>query len=866
MKKLNQTFKINPLYESDGYKVGHKAMLAPGTTRLYGTWIPRSLKYMPGGIDKIMSAGQQMVVRYLHSTFAENFFFINEINVVKKAKPEVGSKIIEIYRSKALRFISDMSAYLGMEYDGNHFEELWVLGYLPIKIKALPEGTFTDPNIPHMTFVNTVDGFAWLTLFLETYISKLAWQMPTAATIAHKFRQNANEWVIKTDKNNLWLADFMCHDFHARGGNPFTSVAVGLGHAISNSGSDTLNVIPASRYYYDESDESMPIFSVNASEHSVSTTKIFTVGEQEMIADWLKIFPTGILSLVADTFDLWKLITEYLPANKDAIMSREGKLVIRPDCLDDKSQILTPKGWKYFKDLVKTDLVAQVKEDGTYEFVKPLKIINEPYEGDMYEIRDFHGKIDLVVTPNHRLISYKNSDSSVSMKEASDYKQNYWEYKKLRSPKSQSKGRELTAHERFLIALQADGCIKYVNKDLSTRVEFNFQKERKHNRLLEILKNTDLEYNVYFAKSRKGQSTFSVLVPHDKMVSKTFDWVDTSNLDSLWAEQFIDELKYWDSSIRNSGRFKYDTTIKENINVVELIAIASGKGVYTSKTEDNRKEHFSTIYTAHIMDNPYIGGQAITKTKVHYKGTVHCVKVPTGMILVKRNQGICVTGNSGDPVDIICGEQVKSRDYRDVVENEQLDMTHPKYKGVIELLWDIFGGTINEQGYKVLDRHIGAIYGDSINLERQVEIYKRLEAKGFAATNVVLGVGSFTYVMLTRDSAGYAAKGSWFEVEKKCFDGKKLLHPSDEICKEAYNIYKDPITDDGQKRSLKGLLAVHETQVINETSELPEHSRYIVQQECTWEEESKGLLQTIYEDGEFFNQTTLTEIRKRVNG
>jgi nicotinamide phosphoribosyltransferase len=76
MEKLNQTFKINPLYESDGYKVGHKAMLAEGTTKLYGTWIPRSLKYMPKGIEKIMSAGQQLVVRYLHSTFSENFFRI----------------------------------------------------------------------------------------------------------------------------------------------------------------------------------------------------------------------------------------------------------------------------------------------------------------------------------------------------------------------------------------------------------------------------------------------------------------------------------------------------------------------------------------------------------------------------------------------------------------------------------------------------------------------------------------------------------------------------------------------------------------------------------------------------------------------
>ncbi len=255
MSKLDKTFKINPLYESDGYKVGHHKMLAPNTVRLYGTWIPRNLKYMHPSITKIMSAGQQLVVRYLHSTFKENFF----------ALPE----------TEAMQFCRDINKYLGMDYDGNHFLELHKLGYLPIEVKSLPEGIFTNPNVPHMDFINTVDGYAWLTLFLETYISKLAWQLPTVATIGHKFKQNAVEWVKKTDPINLWLTDFMCHDFHSRGGNPFTSIAAGLGHAMSNKGSDTLNVIPASKYYYDFYEEESPIYSVNASEHSCSCTKIF---------------------------------------------------------------------------------------------------------------------------------------------------------------------------------------------------------------------------------------------------------------------------------------------------------------------------------------------------------------------------------------------------------------------------------------------------------------------------------------------------------------------------------------------------------------------------------------------------------------
>lgn len=544
------SFKINSLYLTDGYKVGHKAMLAPGTTRLYGTWIPRSVKHAPKGITKIVSFGQQLVWKWLHDEFEENFFFTKERGLLKMSTQYQNGKVVkswDVAKEKALQFVKDMSLYLGMEYDGKHFEELWDLGYLPIKVKALPEGVETLPNIPHMTFVNTVDGFAWLTLYLETVVSALAWKPSTAATIAKLYRRQAEEWVAKTDKNNMWLVDFMCHDFSARGLDPMSQYLIGLGHATSFKGSDTLPVIPAARYFYGVKDDDMPIFSVNASEHSVSTTKIFTVGEQQMIADWLQIFPKGILSIVSDTFDLWKLITEYLPANKEAIVARDGKLVIRPD--------------------------------------------------------------------------------------------------------------------------------------------------------------------------------------------------------------------------------------------------------------------------------------------------------------------------SGDPVDIICGiESITEIDGKffkteeAFAEVDSLDYEPKNYslnqrKGVIELLWDIFGGTINEQGYKILDPHIGAIYGDSITPERQRQIYERLAAKGFAATNIVLGVGSFTYQYNTRDTLGFAAKGAWFEVNEPYVDEAD----NTKFKKKSYNIYKDPVTDDGVKRSLKGLLQVK--LVDNE---------YIVNQECSWEQEEDSELKTIYENGKFYNQTTLEEVRERL--
>ena len=531
------SFKINSLYLTDGYKPSHKAMLAPGTTKLYGTLIPRSLKHAPKGITKIVSFYQQATWKRIHDEFEENFFFTELRGVGGYA----AQKHKESLKSKALQFVKDMSLYLGMEYDGKHFEELWDLGYLPIKVKALPEGIETNPNIPHMTFVNTVDGFAWLTLYLETIVSNIFWKGATAATIAKLYRRQAEKWVAKTDNQNMWLVDFMCHDFSARGLSGIDDIiAVGLGHATSFKGSDTLPVIPASRYFYGVKEDEMPIFSVNASEHSVSCTKIFTVGEQQMIADWLQTFPKGILSIVADTFDLWKLITEYLPANKEAIMARDGKLVIRPD--------------------------------------------------------------------------------------------------------------------------------------------------------------------------------------------------------------------------------------------------------------------------------------------------------------------------SGDPVDIICGawdeDRLPSGNY------EKRPKSGPEGKGVIELLWDIFGGTVNEQGYKVLDPHIGAIYGDSITPERQRQIYERLAAKGFAATNIVLGVGSFTYQYNTRDTLGFAAKGAWFETKKwEEFDKDSLGNKRKLLNIKSYSIYKDPVTDDGTKKSLKGLLQVN----------YDDNMEIVCYTEQTPEQESQGLLQVIYEDGRFYNQTTLEEIRKNLS-
>jgi nicotinamide phosphoribosyltransferase len=197
--------------------------------------------------------------------------------------------------------------------------------------------------------------------------------------------------------------------------------------------------------------------------------------------------------------------------------------------------------------------------------------------------------------------------------------------------------------------------------------------------------------------------------------------------------------------------------------------------------------------------------------------------------ILARDGKIVIRPDSGDPVDIVCGTDLSGKKFKP---------NSPEAKGVIELLWDTFGGTTNEQGYKVLDPHIGAIYGDSITLDRAEAICKRLETKGFASTNVVLGIGSFTYQYNTRDTYGFAMKATYVEIQGK-----------------GQEIFKDPITDDGGKKSAKGLLSV----------DIDATGNYYLIDQADWTEEESGELKIIFEDGAFQNYTTLTEIRDKLS-
>ena len=191
--------------------------------------------------------------------------------------------------------------------------------------------------------------------------------------------------------------------------------------------------------------------------------------------------------------------------------------------------------------------------------------------------------------------------------------------------------------------------------------------------------------------------------------------------------------------------------------------------------------------------------------------------------ILDRDGRVVIRPDSGDPVKILCGDPEGK--------------TALEKAGVVEALWALFGGTLSPQGYKVLDSHIGTIYGDSITLERAGEICQRLKAKGFASINAVLGIGSYAYQYVTRDTFGQAMKSTYCEVS-----GKPRL------------LFKDPKTDNGVKKSQRGRVSV-----IMGPNGLEFKDGLI-----RGDQMPGNLLRTVFKGGITYNPTTLAKIRDKL--
>lgn len=313
MKKIIEDIsQINPLFLTDGYKPSHREQYPSGTKMIYSNETPRSNKFSPWA-NEVVVFGIQSAIRHMEYLFRVNFF--------KQPK------------SIAIEWISDeFNVYYGKEFNVEPFEKLWSLGYLPLLIKTLPEGTSCPIGVPFMTIRNTFEDdheeFFWLTNYLETVLSMWTWKAIDSATIALDYRLALERGVAKT--NPGFDVSFHAHDFSMRGmRGEWDITQSGMGFLTSLKGTDSIPAIIGARIYYNA--EGMVGATVPATEHSVMSAGTADVNELETFRRLLLDNPTGIISIVTDTYDFFKALREYGTELKELIMSREGTVVFRPD-------------------------------------------------------------------------------------------------------------------------------------------------------------------------------------------------------------------------------------------------------------------------------------------------------------------------------------------------------------------------------------------------------------------------------------------------------------------------------------------------------------------------------------------------------
>lgn len=553
---------------ADFYKITHRMFYPEGTTEVYSTWIPRSAQYFPVKTKEkeyaVGSGFQLFVKKYLVDFFNDNFFNRTEDEVVAEYEYIIQNT-------------------LGIVPESDHIRALHRLGYLPLEIKAVPEGTKVPIKVPTLTIRNTKPEFYWLTNYLETIMSSELWLASNSATIAAHFRNLLDNWAMETT-GSIAGVEFQGHDFSFRGMQGLDSaVASGLGHLMSFVGTDNIpSIVAAERYYGADLSKELIGTSVPATEHSIMSS--FGRDEVNAFSTIIDSVPEGIVSIVSDTYDFWNVLETVLPTLKDKIMTRNGKVVIRPDSGN------------------------------------PIDIIC--------------GTID---------------------------------------------------------------------------------------------------YDLVFSSENKSNPT------------------------EIW-EYWMEMLDY----------------------ITQL----------TVDPEDS---------------------------SVHY-------------IRVKLDDAVYRIGWS-----------YENDNYTINTDKPELLELSPEEKGTIQLLWETFGGTFSEQGYRILDSHIGLLYGDAITFERADEISAKLAQNGFASTNVVFGMGSFLYSYNTRDSLGYALKSTYAKI-----NGEEVF------------IEKDPKTDDKNlKKSLTGKVVV----VRNEDGTLQAIDHLNDEQEASYE---NNVLTTIFKDGMITKEYTFAEVKQNL--
>lgn len=312
--------RINPLLESDFYKQVHWNQYPKDVTKIVSYFTPRMSRLSQIGENKLVMFGLQSFIKeFLIEDFNDNFF----------ARPK--DEIMREYRH-----IMDNTLGSGL-YGAERIAALHDLGYLPLEIKAIPEGTRVPVGVPMFEISNTHPDFAWLTNAIESVISCEMWHAMISANVGYMYRKIVNKFYDLSCDDNVprrrALGDFSMRGQESKR-SAYKSSAAWLLSFVNTATVPAIDYLE--RYYDCDCSKEEVGFGAVSTEHSVMCSNFAVDGDEVTMIKRLltEIYPDTSFSMVSDSYDYWNLVDNLLPQCREEIMNHKGCLLIRGDSGD----------------------------------------------------------------------------------------------------------------------------------------------------------------------------------------------------------------------------------------------------------------------------------------------------------------------------------------------------------------------------------------------------------------------------------------------------------------------------------------------------------------------------------------------------
>lgn len=316
--------ETNAMLLADTYKFCHILQYNPGLTKLYSYWTPR--KSMLKTQNKMVFFGLQAFIQEFLVDYFKKNFFDREINDV----------------------VSEYEKYMKVQlpnggYATTNIIDLHRLGYLPLQIRAIPEGTSVNMGIPCIEVTNTHDNFPWLVQWVECILQAELWKTCNHATISKMYLELAKEFYNETCDANADPRMAMS-DFGMRGMSCTNeSIRCSAAWLTCFNKTSTVPALPYIDKYYNADVTNTKIgMGAVSTEHSVMASNYAIDGDEVTFIKRMltEIYPNTSFSMVSDTYDYWNLVENIVPSLKDEILMHNGTLLIRPDS-GDQFEVVT---------------------------------------------------------------------------------------------------------------------------------------------------------------------------------------------------------------------------------------------------------------------------------------------------------------------------------------------------------------------------------------------------------------------------------------------------------------------------------------------------------------------------------------------